>query len=189
MSVLLRCRQGSTLVEMLVAISLFTIFIAVTVGGFIQALSNQRVVLKLMTATDNLSLSIEQMMREVRVGTNFTVFQCGGSDVCNGLSFERADEEGGGNVQKRIQYALKQDSDTGYGYINRIVSNLDGSGEISDRITASTVDVSYFGITSSQERSLRPYLITMRIGVTAHDKTLSITNYIQSTISSRLFAE
>lgn len=184
-----RSREGSTLVELLIAISLFTIFIAVTVGGFIQALSNQRVVLKLMTATDNLSLSIEQMMREVRVGTNFEATGCTAPNSCTQLAFDRADEELGTNVQKHITYALVTDAATGYGYIRRAISNIDGSGELSDRITADTIDISYLGIRLSQERSLRPYLITMRVGVTAHDKALSVTNYIQSTISSRLFAE
>jgi len=168
--------EGSTLIELLIALSIFSIFVVVAIGGFIQSLSNQRLVLKLMSATDNMSLTIEQMMREMRVGTDF--FSIG-----NAVQFERPDQENGVTVQKLVMYAWDEDEQA----IRRTVSNVDGSDQISEIVTAENVEVSHFSVSSLRENDPGPYRTTLSLGVSASDKGRTITNYIQTTISSRVF--
>lgn len=168
--------EGSTLIELLIALSIFAIFVVVAIGGFIQSLSNQRLVLKLMSATDNMSLTVEQMMREMRVGTNFF-------SVGNAVQFERPDQEDGVAVQKLVVYTWDQDAQA----IRRTVSNLDGSDQISEIVTAENVEVSHFNVDSLRENDPGPYRTTLSLGVSATDKGRTITNYIQTTISSRVF--
>jgi prepilin-type N-terminal cleavage/methylation domain-containing protein len=63
--------KGFTLVEMLVAMGIFTIVVAIAIGGFINSLRTQRQVASLISAQSNASLVIEQMAREMRTGFLF----------------------------------------------------------------------------------------------------------------------
>ena len=64
-------RAGFTLVELLVAFSIFAILVAVVSGSFVRSLRIQRVALELMAINDNMAITLEQMMREMRTGYNF----------------------------------------------------------------------------------------------------------------------
>ncbi len=77
-------RSGFTLIEFLVAFGLFAIIVSVAVGGFVRALRIQRQLVALAAANSNVSLALEQMAREIRVGKGFA---CGNS-VCDELSFK-----------------------------------------------------------------------------------------------------
>lgn len=180
-------QSGQTLVELMVAMSIFAIFMTVAIGGFIQSMANQRLVLKLVSATDNMSLTLEQMMREMRVGTDFIA-------LTNGVQFNWPDTESGISVMRQLVYQEAQ-APWGSGAIKRTMSTLDSTGNIvgtpvSEFITSNNVDVSYFNVAAGffNNKSPGPCRINMTLGITATDKGVSITNYIQSTVSSRVFS-
>lgn len=64
-------RSGFGLVEMLVSLGLFAVITSVAVGGFARALRTQRQATGLLLANSNISITIEQIMREMRTGYNF----------------------------------------------------------------------------------------------------------------------
>jgi prepilin-type N-terminal cleavage/methylation domain-containing protein len=64
-------KQGFTLIEMLVTVGLFTIIIAIAVGGFTNAMRTQQEVASLISAQSNVSLALEQITRQVRTGYLF----------------------------------------------------------------------------------------------------------------------
>jgi prepilin-type N-terminal cleavage/methylation domain-containing protein len=64
-------RKGFTLVEVLVAMGIFVIVIAIATGGFVNSLRTQRQVASLISAQSNASLVLEQMAREIRTGFLF----------------------------------------------------------------------------------------------------------------------
>lgn len=64
-------RSGFTLVELLIAMAIFSIVISVATGAFIRALRTQRQLVSFASANSNLSLVLEQMAREIRVGSSF----------------------------------------------------------------------------------------------------------------------
>jgi prepilin-type N-terminal cleavage/methylation domain-containing protein len=186
-------QKGTTLVEMLVALSIFSIFMSVAVGGFIQALSNQRVVLKLISATDNLSMVLEEIMRQIRVGTNFSTNSQQGT-----LEFDWPDTENQSGVMRHIIYSKEINPSSGLWGIKRKISTLDSSGnpipgtEKEDFVTADSVDVVGFIPEANPANffaSPGPCLITITIGIKATDRGVSITNHIQTSISSRIFTE
>lgn len=171
-----RENKGTTLIETLLALSIFSIFITVAIGGFVQSLSNQRLVLRLMSSTDAMVFSLEQMIREMRTGTNFAVGN-------NNLQFERADEEFGLPTTKLVRYEW----DNSRKILIRTKSNLDGGSAVSEPITPEDVEVSHFSAEAFREHTPGPYRITVVIGISASEKKTVITNYVQTTISSRVF--
>jgi prepilin-type N-terminal cleavage/methylation domain-containing protein len=68
---MLRPRSGFTIIELLVAIGLFTIVVTIAVGGFTNALKTQRQVSSLIATQSNVSIALEQMTREIRTGYLF----------------------------------------------------------------------------------------------------------------------
>lgn len=101
--------SGFTIVELLVAMSLFTILITIAAGGFVRAIRTQQAIVSLIDANNNASLALEQMAREMRTGTSFN--NIGASEVqfvnaygdiihyhLNGSVIERGIEDSLGNV-------------------------------------------------------------------------------------------
>src|SRR6266481_282847 len=64
-------QKGFTIVELLIAIALFSVFSAIGVGGFINALHTQRQVSSLLAVQGNASEAIEELTRDVRTGRLF----------------------------------------------------------------------------------------------------------------------
>ena len=64
--------MGFTLVELLVAMTLFVIVLGISAGSFIQILRAQRMLVSLISANNNAVLTLESMTREIRTGKNFS---------------------------------------------------------------------------------------------------------------------
>ena len=64
-------QRGFTLAELLVAIGVFSVLMAIGVGGFVHALHTQREVAALIASQSNASIALEQMAREIRTGYLF----------------------------------------------------------------------------------------------------------------------
>lgn len=62
---------GFTLVEMLVAVSLFTVIVTISIGAILTVFDANRRAQGSKTVVDNLNLSIENMARVVRFGNNY----------------------------------------------------------------------------------------------------------------------
>ncbi len=71
------------MIEMIVALGLFTIFFAIATGAFTRGLRTQRNIVSLIAASDNASKILEQMVREIRTGTNFSSPEKGRIDFVN----------------------------------------------------------------------------------------------------------
>jgi prepilin-type N-terminal cleavage/methylation domain-containing protein len=164
-------REGFTLVELLVAITLFSIAISIAVGGFVRALRTQRELISHIAANSNASLALEQMAREIRTGNTFSYVGCGtAARICDGITFTNANDE-------VVTYDLSSD-----GALSRTV------GGRSEKITADNVNVDYLNFSLLNDSPAR---VTVSLGIgasvaTSPDLSRNITN-IQTTISSRAF--
>lgn len=67
----IKFNKGFTLIELIIASSLFMVVAAIATGAFVQALRNQRDVRDLTSANANASQALEAMAREVRTGQDF----------------------------------------------------------------------------------------------------------------------
>lgn len=66
-------KRGFTMVELLVAMSLFVILVSISSGVFIKSMRTQRATAALMAANSNASLAIEQIAKEIRTGETFSI--------------------------------------------------------------------------------------------------------------------
>src|SRR5260221_302855 len=73
-----RDRRGFTVMELLIAMALFSVVISIAVGGIVISLRGQRELAELIAADNDVSLALEQMAREVRTGFAF----CRGGSYC-----------------------------------------------------------------------------------------------------------
>lgn len=153
-------KKGFTIIELMVAMTIFIVVISISSGVFINSLKTQRAVLALMAANDNASLTIEQISREIRTGSEFQTNANG-----DRLDFISA----GGNP---VFYQLQNGA---------IIRN-------GEAITAGNVKIEYLlfklrGEVPDDRKSTR---VTINLGVNAVGKGLTgfITN-IQTTIAVR----
>jgi type II secretory pathway pseudopilin PulG len=160
----------------MVAMSIFGVFMAVIMGAFVQVLANERVTLKLLEATDNLGVAIEQMSREIRVGEGFAfTFTSEGQPL---LSFSRP-SSGGNQTTTSVIYTLSGDK----------IMRTEGTD--SAPLTSPAVKVVSFqaNITtnSSGGQSKPPTKVQLVIGIAAQDRGITVTRYVQTTVSQRVF--
>jgi len=76
-----RNNGGFTMIELLVAMSVFTVIVAVTSGIFISSLRSHRTSVALISANSDAQLTLDQMTRMIRkgVGRTFSVDSAAGS--------------------------------------------------------------------------------------------------------------
>lgn len=66
-------QKGFTLVEMIVALAIFTIVAMVAVGALLKITDANRKSLTLKTTINNLNFALESMSREIRVGADYYI--------------------------------------------------------------------------------------------------------------------
>ncbi len=171
---------GFTIIELLVAIGVFSVVISIAVGGLVSALRSQRQVAALIAADNNVSLTLEQMAREVRTGYDFCRpgLACAPPSGCPPLCpFVATNELDFYNSQSQlITYRLTANG------IER------GVGGAFSQITGGKVIIQYlqFTLFGNLQNDLWPPRIVISIGVTANTTGLlgSVIN-LQTTISAR----
>ncbi len=154
------------MVELLVAMSLFVIFVVIASGSFVRALRTQRAIVSLIAANDNASLSIEQMAREIRTSSNFSL---SGQD----LTFNNA-------YKVQVTYRLNNSANV----IER------GEGGINFKpITATNVKINVlnFYLRGQLAGDGYPPRITISLNISPNIPTIqNISTNFQTTVSARL---
>lgn len=154
-------KRGFTIIELMVAMSLFVIVVGIASGTFINSLRTQRNVVGLMAANDNASLTLEQMTREIRTGSAF-------SAAGNTLTFTNYEDT-------PVSYSLTD---------GKILRN-------GAPLTATNVFVQYLSfVTRGEEvgdgRSTR---VTIMMGVSSRGRLESFVTRLQTTVSARILDE
>jgi prepilin-type N-terminal cleavage/methylation domain-containing protein len=91
--------RGFTLVEMVVAVALFSIVILVCVGALLSLVAANRKVHALQAVINNLNVTLDGMTRAIRMGSNFD-----GSGACTGNSGGPKDCTSGGTQFAYLPY-------------------------------------------------------------------------------------
>lgn len=160
-------RSGFTIVELLVAMTVFSIVVAIATGAFIRALRTQRQLVAFAAANSNVSLVLEQMAREVRVGRSFV--QGGTSE----LTFTNARGE-------RVTYEYEN---AGTGVIYRRAGNAEAQ-----QLTSDNVDVRNlrFRLAHEDDEDGYPARVTVTVEVTPKELGVSASVIrVQTTVSAR----
>ncbi|MDI6821188.1 MAG: type II secretion system protein [Patescibacteria group bacterium] len=177
-------RKGFTVIELVVAIAVFSVAMSLIVGAFIQALKAQRMTNSLMGLNSNASLIFEQMAREIRTGYNFDLTD--NSNVCgndgatsrfNSLEFTRPR----GNGTTTVAYRWN-------GTTNAI-DRREGDG-IFAPLTSRDIDVRFlcFAETENSVSIVSPWRITIFMTLGSREAQLSknVLN-LQTVVSARIW--
>lgn len=179
-----RNRNGFTLIEVLVAVGIFSFVVAIAVGGFARALRSQREIAGLAAANTAASLAVEQMSREVRTGIDFrcdlglgNIQTCpaGGAETSR-IVFTNANFE-------EVAYCLHQN-----GVWRGVGSAACGTGA-SEKITGDNLIVKnlVFTVFGAELGDDLPPRVTIFLGASPTEKTIqSLSVNIQTTVSSRV---
>lgn len=154
----LNSKDGFTLIELMVAMSLFVIVVGIASGTFVRSLRTQRQVVSLMAANDNASFALERMVREIRTGTAF-------SSAGDRLSF--TNDEG-----EAVSYDIAE------GAVRR-------NGQ---PLTASTVLATHlaFSLSGAEVGDGQSTRVTIFLGVSARGRMESFVTRLQTTVSARV---
>lgn len=176
--------RGFTLIEMIVAIALFSVVITIAIGGFVNALRTQRQVAALLASQSNVSLALEQMARDIRTGYLF----------CHAPSSTQPMPECGCSVSgstwtcSALNYFSAESQNVEYRFNNNALEK--GISGVFDPVTGDNVSVKYltfilFGNTEGDQWNPR---ITIAIGIAPSSTDPTISNDVldlQTSISAR----
>ena len=185
-------KKGFTLIELLVAIALFSVITAIAVGGFTNALHVQRQISGLIGAQSNVSLTLEQMAREIRTGYLFChdidgnpQCTCRDGGSCGGIPPKQTENTVNLNFYNGVG------SNVVYSLQNGALMKLDPSlGASAQPITGNNVVVKYliFTLSGNTEGDNWTPRITISLGVAPNSSDPGIANSVldlQTTISAR----
>ena len=194
-------RAGFTLVELLVAIALFSILVSVAAGGFVNALRSERQAASMMAAQSNVSIALEEMTREMRTGYLFcddigtvtpTPSQACQSACVIGTSAPDPDAPNTypWNCKNFLEYYNANGEKVDYSLQNGVLYRSDSAenGGVAEAITGSNVSIQYlnfvlFGNIEGDHWNPR---ITVAMGVTPNDPTINWnTVKLQTSVSAR----
>jgi len=187
-------KKAFTLIELLVAIGVFSILVAIGVGGFVNALHTQRQIAGFIAAQSNASVALEQMAREMRTGflfchdpgdpnPNATCFpSCTVTNVsgltsvwtCNGImDFYNVSNE-------NVDYALQN------GELARSVTGASGYTPITgSNIKVTSLVFTLFGSIEGDNWNPR---VTISLGVSPSSSDPALASdvlHLQTTVSAR----
>ncbi len=172
---------GFTLVEMLVAVALFTVIASFSIGAVLSIFDANRRARSSKTVVDNLNLSIENMARTVRFGNNY---YCG---ISSNFSSVKDCAVGGTSLSitfegNRIIYKWDGGED------DPIERSINGGSSYTDITSPETV-IEYlkfyvFGTDSSPDTN-QPYVIAVIEGYSGNKSTAQSRFSIQTLMSQR----
>ena len=192
--------SGFTLLEMLVAVTLFTVITTMSIGSLVTVFDANRKTQSLRTVMENLNFTMEGMSREIKFGTEY---YCRDSSEIQTLasisSMETARSTAGagaGDCSDKNAIAFK--SQTGH-YLRYTFNSVNSSGLIEQSIdggsftsiTAPEIDITrlaFFVLGSSSTDNYQPRTtisISGHTGLTGSGTNTDSSFNIQTTVSQR----
>lgn len=183
---------GFTLIELMVALTLFVIVVLAAVSSLYTVNNASRRVESMRTVLDNLNFAMESMSRTIRTGYEYT---CGGiGQTIQNCNFENSN----GTDKLYLKTALGIDSEIEYSWI----INADGKGQIVKRvydtgssswsnaiaITAPEIDIQGFAFYvdgAESGDSTQPSVMIFAQGVASTEDQNSAPFAVQTYISQR----
>lgn len=187
-------RGGFLLIELLVAMALFSTIVTIAVGSFVNVLRTQRQVSALVAAESNLGIAMEQMAREMRTGSLFCIKQDGTTDPdCNSSIRSCVVSVTGGIICPNIKFTNAAGNSVKYSFDqnNGVLEKTVGYGGATQNVTGGNVKIRYLSFyllwNSFQNGGSGKYpRITIAVGISPNDVSLSgnVLN-LETTVSAR----
>lgn len=176
-------KNGFTIMELLVAMSIFAVVIAVAVGIFNNSLRGERRLVSLMSVQNNMNAALEEMAREMRGGYLFTETSPMGSCTST-ISFLSPTGQG------TTTYALSSGAINRTGYYPSVGSSLTTRETGTDvKVDNLCFMVNQYPTSTGAVPSCSPWRITIFASVepaVQNPSSLIQPFDIQTTVSSRV---
>lgn len=180
--------RGFTLVEVMVAVSIFTIVMVVALGAILAIVNANRKAQALHTVINNMNLAVETMTRDLRTGYQYkcgsTSEECPDSDSYDEISFlslQAAEEFG----LEAVPVSYRRGESDGKGFLEKQVN-----GGAWVKITDSTVDIEslsfrVWGVRplSASDTTQPKIILNLKAKITAYGNSSEFA--IQTFISQR----
>lgn len=187
-------KKGFTLIEVMVAVSIFTVVMVVALGAILSIVNANRKAQSLHTVINNVNLAVETMTRDLRTGYNY---ECGSAEAeCEWGTTASYDQISFASLQVAetresenaipVSYRRYEDG-SGHGYLEK---DIDGEGWV--RITDESVDIEALSfrvwgirtLSSVWEDTQQPKIIlNLKAKITAYGNSSEFA--IQTFISQR----
>lgn len=113
-------QKGFTLIELMVAVSIFIVVMTISMGSIISVFDANRKSRSLKTVLNNLNLAVESMSKEMRFGKNY---HCGSVNDTGTSALDCS----GGNV--RVNFLSSGGVQISYRFIGATIEKQVGSGD------------------------------------------------------------
>lgn len=187
--------KGFTLIEMMVAVSIFSIVMLVAVGALLTIVDANRKAQAIKSVTNNLNFALESMSRTIRTGTSY---YCGDSSDLPPISGISNCPSGGELIAFEKSGGIKSDPNDQVVYrLNAVDFNGTPHGQIERStdagfnfvpITDSQVDITkleFHVVGSSSSDEFQPRVFIVIKGVTGLARSRTEFN-LQTTVTQRL---
>jgi prepilin-type N-terminal cleavage/methylation domain-containing protein len=178
--------RGFTLLEMLVAVGVFTVVAMFSVGSLLSITQAQRKAVALQTVQDNLRFGIDIMMKDMRTGSNYHCSDASSIPASPGWIAQNCDFVSGGGKAITFTNALGQDVTYSFNVTdNNIVKIIDYG--VPQAFTSSdlVVDMQYYVI-GAEVGELRAPLVTVIVEGTAGLGRAESSFLLQTSVAQRV---
>ena len=162
--------NGFTLIEMLVAVALFSIVLMIAMGSIMTIVDVNRKSQSLTTVMNDLNFSLENMTRTITTGKLISPDDVDGSDDFESITVENQDED-------EITFAWEDTTKT----ITRKKNDEPAYAFTSEQINIDALRFRVF----SDDNNKQPRILIMVKGTAETSKTISSSFIIQTTASQR----
>ncbi|MBM2817475.1 MAG: seg [Parcubacteria group bacterium] len=178
---------GFTLVEMLVSISVFLVVMLVAASSLLSIIDGNSKAQSLKSAINNLNFALEDMEKNIRVGTDYPLSGCTDTDCSIGFrSYQDSDNSGDNDFMyyKLINESIKECT---------VITDKPPTNDCLDdgdytNITAPEVHIDHFGFYPSSPSGIAKPRILITVGGWAGTKEKIKTKFnLQTTVSQRAF--
>jgi len=186
---LARREAGFTIIEMIVAVAIFSVIMVVAVGALLSVISANRKAQSLQSIVNNLNLSLEEMVRTIRVGTTYHCGSSGDKTATQdcpdlGESYLAFEHSGGDPLSIQDQYVYRLTTDN---QIERSISGINDSEFSPVTAPEAVIEQLTFYVTGTENNdNLQPRVIIIVSGYAQIDEKTRTDFNLQTAVSQRL---
>ena len=172
---------GFTLIEMIVAVFIFSIVVTVAAGAILSIMQSNKKTQSFKSVVNNLNIALETMVRDLRYNLEYSQYQESNSIYNNGNCPSVNNNQVNCTIMNgsgKIGYSLQETNQNGYYQIVKFIDN------VVIPITAEEVKISYLNFTAVPQNNGKPRILINVAGMAGSGET-GTDFHLQTTVTKR----